>query len=83
MGEHDDDLDIVEPARHDDVTRIAAAVASGLERIASALERGLHEIASAIGHIWTARDDRYSELRGSGKAPGHGERRVEMHYIGG
>jgi GTP 3',8-cyclase len=41
------------------------------------------EIASAIGHIWTARDDRYSELRGSGQAPGHGERRVEMHYIGG
>jgi hypothetical protein len=48
MGEHDDDLDIVETAGHDEVTRIAAAVASGLEEIAAALERGLHEIASAI-----------------------------------
>jgi GTP 3',8-cyclase len=42
------------------------------------------QIAAAIGHIWTGRDDRYSELRGAMKADtGSGERRVEMHYIGG
>ena len=42
------------------------------------------EIAGAIGLIWRDRDDRYSELRGSSAAPaGSGERRVEMHYIGG
>ena len=42
------------------------------------------QIAAAIGLIWAGRDDRYSELRGA-HAPdlGHGERRVEMHYIGG
>jgi cyclic pyranopterin phosphate synthase len=42
------------------------------------------EIAGAIGLIWQGRDDRYSELRGRAQAPsGSGERRVEMHYIGG
>jgi len=42
------------------------------------------QIAGAIGLIWAERDDRYSELRGLGVAdPSHGERRVEMHYIGG
>jgi cyclic pyranopterin phosphate synthase len=42
------------------------------------------EIAAAIGEVWRARDDRYSELRGAMAAdPGSGERRVEMHYIGG
>ena len=42
------------------------------------------QIAAAIGQIWQGRDDRYSELR-SALAPrrGGGERRVEMHYIGG
>ena len=42
------------------------------------------QIAAAIGLIWAGRDDRYSQLR-SAMAPdlGHGERRVEMHYIGG
>jgi GTP 3',8-cyclase len=42
------------------------------------------ELASAIGHIWQGRSDRYSELR-SQMAPdtSHGERRVEMSYIGG
>ena len=42
------------------------------------------QIAAAVGLIWAGRDDRYSELRGA-QAPGlgHGERRVEMHYIGG
>jgi cyclic pyranopterin phosphate synthase len=42
------------------------------------------DIASAIGHIWTGRSDRYSQLRtmmatNSGTNP----RRVEMSYIGG
>ena len=42
------------------------------------------QITAAIGLIWSARDDRYSELRsGASAAPGTGERRVEMHYIGG
>jgi GTP 3',8-cyclase len=42
------------------------------------------EIAAAIGGIWQQRDDRYSEQRGAMAADvGSGERRVEMHYIGG
>jgi GTP 3',8-cyclase len=42
------------------------------------------DILGTIAHIWAARDDRYSELRGSATAQaGSGERRVEMHYIGG
>jgi cyclic pyranopterin phosphate synthase len=44
------------------------------------------QIASAIGLIWQGRDDRYSELRSesaSAAVNGAGERRVEMHYIGG
>jgi len=42
------------------------------------------QIAGAIGLVWSERDDRYSELRGAMQAaPGSGERRVEMHYIGG
>ena len=42
------------------------------------------QIAGALGLIWSARDDRYSELRGAMAAPADsGERRVEMHYIGG
>ncbi len=42
------------------------------------------QIAAAIGLIWSERDDRYSQLR-SAQAAGAdtGERRVEMHYIGG
>jgi len=42
------------------------------------------EIAAAIGLIWQRRDDRYSEQR-SAQQPARepGERRVEMHYIGG
>ncbi len=42
------------------------------------------QIAAALGLIWREREDRYSELRGQ-RAPGlgQGERRVEMHYIGG
>jgi GTP 3',8-cyclase len=43
------------------------------------------EIASAVAHIWQARADRYSALRGSAAAALHAadERRVEMSYIGG
>ena len=42
------------------------------------------QIAGALGLIWGDRDDRYSQLRGAHAAePGSGERRVEMHYIGG
>ena len=42
------------------------------------------DIAGTIGAIWQGRDDRYSELRGLAAADaGSGERRVEMHYIGG
>ena len=42
------------------------------------------EIAAAIGLIWQGRGDRYSELRGqAGASAPSGERRVEMHYIGG
>jgi cyclic pyranopterin phosphate synthase len=43
------------------------------------------ELASSIARIWSARSDRYSELRGSEGAapPGEGRRRVEMSYIGG
>jgi cyclic pyranopterin phosphate synthase len=52
-----------------------------------ALLRGGHsdeEIAAALAGLWGARDDRYSELRSQQQAaPGSGERRVEMHYIGG
>jgi GTP 3',8-cyclase len=40
------------------------------------------QIATAIGLIWQARGDRYSAMRAGGTAPS-GERRVEMHYIGG
>ena len=38
-------------------------------------------ISSAIGHIWSGRSDRYSELRGT--LAGTGAPRVEMSYIGG
>jgi cyclic pyranopterin phosphate synthase len=42
------------------------------------------QIAAAIGLIWSRRGDRYSQLRGLQQpTPGAGERRVEMHYIGG
>ncbi|MEI6026019.1 MAG: GTP 3',8-cyclase MoaA [Betaproteobacteria bacterium] len=42
------------------------------------------EIAAAIGSLWQDRQDRYSELRSAEAAPAaSGQRRVEMHYIGG
>jgi hypothetical protein len=62
MGEHDDDLEVAESGGHEDVARIAAAVASGLERIATALEHGLHEVAAAIGQA-TAEPARHRPRR--------------------
>jgi cyclic pyranopterin phosphate synthase len=42
------------------------------------------QLSGAIAAVWSGRDDRYSELRGLGVAQsGSGERKVEMHYIGG
>jgi cyclic pyranopterin phosphate synthase len=43
------------------------------------------EIASALAHIWQARTDRYSQLRGNGASALQAEQepRVEMSYIGG
>jgi GTP 3',8-cyclase len=46
------------------------------------------QIAAAVGLVWQGRDDRYSELRSAlaaetGDDRGSGQRRVEMHYIGG
>jgi cyclic pyranopterin phosphate synthase len=38
------------------------------------------QISAAIASIWTARADRYSEIRASQSAP---QRRIEMSYIGG
>ena len=45
---------------------------------------------SGIGHVWQARGDRYSQLRGALAGRGAiddpaatAPRRVEMHYIGG
>lgn len=46
-------------------------------------------IGAAIDHLWGNRDDRYSALRSAAtpsfeaRATPAGERRVEMHYIGG
>ncbi|WP_164962112.1 GTP 3',8-cyclase MoaA [Rubrivivax sp. JA1026] len=40
------------------------------------------QIAAAVGGVWSARADRYSEQRGEHTAA-PGERRIEMHYIGG
>jgi len=46
-------------------------------------------IGAAIDHLWTGRDDRYSQLRSAATpafdtaATPADERRVEMHYIGG
>jgi cyclic pyranopterin phosphate synthase len=39
------------------------------------------QVATALGRIWSARTDRYSELRGQNVADGAA--RVEMSYIGG
>jgi cyclic pyranopterin phosphate synthase len=43
------------------------------------------DITSALAAVWAGRDDRYSEQRAAqpADATAAGERRVEMHYIGG
>ena len=41
------------------------------------------QIGGALADIWAQRHDRYSELRSAGQSPARGERKVEMHYIGG
>ncbi|MEJ6000066.1 GTP 3',8-cyclase MoaA [Paucibacter soli] len=41
------------------------------------------EIAGALAGVWAGRSDRYSQLRGANAGDASGERRVEMHYIGG
>jgi GTP 3',8-cyclase len=41
------------------------------------------QIATVVGQIWGQREDRYSQLRSQGMAVPTGERKVEMHYIGG
>ncbi len=45
-----------------------------------ALAHGEEALAEAIADIWQAREDRYSELRGSPRA---GRRHVEMFLVGG
>ncbi|MFH7043162.1 GTP 3',8-cyclase MoaA [Paucibacter sp. JuS9] len=40
-------------------------------------------IAGTLASIWSARSDRYSQLRASGTALPGEARKVEMHYIGG
>jgi cyclic pyranopterin phosphate synthase len=40
------------------------------------------QIAAALAEIWAQRSDRYSALRGASQAL-DGQRKVEMHYIGG
>ncbi|KQV48610.1 cyclic pyranopterin phosphate synthase MoaA [Pelomonas sp. Root1217] len=41
------------------------------------------QLASAVAGVWSGRADRYSQLRSQGDPTPDGERRVEMHYIGG
>jgi GTP 3',8-cyclase len=42
------------------------------------------ELCDAVAGIWTSRNDQYSQLRSAGaNEPSDGQRRVEMHYIGG
>jgi cyclic pyranopterin phosphate synthase len=42
------------------------------------------EIANAVMNTWAAREDHYSEIRGSNTAKlASGNRKVEMSYIGG
>ncbi len=60
--------------------------ASGGHDLRSLLRSGASDadITSALAVVWAGRDDRYSELRAAQPAaPAGGERRVEMHYIGG
>ena len=51
----------------------------GLLRGAEPVSDG--QLANAVAGVWTGREDRYSQLRGTAAAVA--EPRVEMHYIGG
>ncbi len=59
---------------------LRAALRSG-----SSAEQLDTQLAGLIGQVWRGRSDRYSQLRASAPADAAtpGERRVEMHYIGG
>lgn len=46
----------------------------------SALQEGEGALADSVARLWSARSDRYSELRGSVRAP---RRHVEMFLVGG
>ncbi len=47
-------------------------------------DRSDEEISAVIGALWRARDDRYSALRTADTAVlRHGEKKIEMSYIGG
>jgi cyclic pyranopterin phosphate synthase len=41
------------------------------------------QLTGALAQLWSGRADRYSQLRALGQPTPEGERRVEMHYIGG
>jgi len=45
-----------------------------------ALALGEAALASAVAGLWTARGDRYSEIRGNPRAP---RKHIEMYLIGG
>jgi cyclic pyranopterin phosphate synthase len=57
----------------------------GMDLRALLRQPGSHDaqLAAAIRRSWRARDDRYSEQRGSVPHSGAGAGRVAMHYIGG
>jgi cyclic pyranopterin phosphate synthase len=60
--------------------------ATGGHDLRSLLRQGRSdaEISAALGQVWAGRDDRYSELRAAQPTDAStGQRRVEMHYIGG
>lgn len=53
--------------------------ASGGHDLKPALAGGEHGVATELGRVWSAREDRYSELRGQVPA----RRPIEMYLIGG
>ena len=66
------------PAALSDAELLALLLGTGMRGASDA------DITSALAAVWAGRDDRYSELRAAQPAaPANGERRVEMHYIGG
>ena len=49
-------------------------------RIDTALEQGEAALAAHVAALWSAREDRYSEIRGNPSAP---RKHIEMYLIGG